>query len=437
MADTTSYYDKPSRHILSKLELYFDGLDMEPLVVDNSNYLIDYQIVEEASAEDKNPLGAVSANELTITLANFDNLFSPSNTSGIYYGKIKTGVTVKVFIREEEDPEWAPFGVYFVSDWKAKLGSSTAFVTCYDRIQELLLSPIKDLSVMENITFATYIIYVLFSLGYTDVDVDKTLLEYIPYGFATTANTPELIQTLAEGAICIFTTDRTGKIVVKKLQKGEVKATLTDSNQIKSVDSEQSVIKTYNGVHLTYILPQVSQTKEILTINNLVVPAGEFTHASIKYPSPIYKLYSVQLLGNDKCSLVGYTASHFGIVLTTSSKGKASAEATVSLTGTNLELMEQELTDGAVNMLQIYNPYVQTPDYAAVYKEKLSRFVHADIPILNVQSRGNPDLQIGDTVQIESAKYKLSFTGIIRRATYRYAGNLTCELSLLNAEVVE
>ena len=81
MPDITSYYDKHSRHILSKLELYFDGADNNPLVVDNSNYLIDYQIVEEASAETANPLGAVSANELTITLANFNNLFSPSNVA--------------------------------------------------------------------------------------------------------------------------------------------------------------------------------------------------------------------------------------------------------------------------------------------------------------------------------------------------------------------
>ena len=436
MPDTTSYYDKHSRHILSKLELYFDGADNDPLVVDNSNHLIDYQIVEEASAETTNPLGAVSANELTITLANFNNLFSPSNRAGVYYGKIKTGVMVKVYIRSIEEDEWSPFGVYYVADWKAKMGSATAFVTCYDIIQDLLLSPIPHFDIKENITFTKYIKYVLSLLGFDDAIVDESLNEIIPYGFPASSDIPTLVQTLAEGAICIITSNRLGKVVVKKLQRGTIKATLTDKNQLKSLDSEQSIIKTYNGVNLTYVLPQVSQAKEILRVDRLLVPTGTFTHTTMKYPASIYKVYAATIIGSDKCNLQGYVSTNFGISVTTELSGDTSEEVTLSITGANLELLEQELNDNKVNMLQIYNPYVQTAAYAASYKEKLNRFVKSDIPILNACIRGNPELLVGDTIHIDSDKYKLSFIGIIKRATYKYAGNLSCELTLLNAEVV-
>ena len=159
MSGVSSYYDKPTRYILVKLEIFFDGYENEPITIDMSNYLIDCQVVEEASAEDKNPFGAVSANEFTFTLANFNNIFSPSNVNGPYYGKIKTGVMVKPYIKPGDDAttDWTPLGVYFVSNWNSKMGSATAFVTCYDVIQELLLSPIPDLDVKRNTTFASYI----------------------------------------------------------------------------------------------------------------------------------------------------------------------------------------------------------------------------------------------------------------------------------------
>ena len=436
MTDQTSNYDKHSRHVLSKLDFYFDGAENDPLVIDSSNYLIDYQIVEETGAEDKNPLGAISANELTITLANFNNIFSPSNVESPYYKKIKTGLMIKVYIKDEEDIEWLPFGVYFVSDWTSKMGSSTAFITCYDIMQELLLSPIPDYEIKEKVTFTQYIRYILNMLGFTNIDVDETLTEIIPYGFPAADNVPTLVQTLAEGAICIIMADRVGKIVVKKLQHGTIRAKLTDTNQIKSLNSEQSIVKTYNGVHLTYVLPQLSDPKEILRVNNFTIPSGEFTHAVIKYPNNIFKVYSASLIGSKRSNLVTYSTTHFGIVVTTYSGSDEGEETSLSITGTNLDLLSQELKDNEINMLQIQNSYIQTTDYAIQYKDKLNKFVHVDIPILTAQIRGNPNLVVGDTVHVNSEKYKLDFTGIIKRATYKYAGNLTCELSLLNAEVV-
>ena len=43
---------------------------------------------------------------------------------------------------------------------------------------------------------------------------------------------------------------------------------------------------------------------------------------------------------------------------------------------------------------------------------------------------------IGDTVEVHSDKYKIDFVGIVKRTVLKYSGNLTCNMTLLNAEVI-
>lgn len=436
MPSASSYYDKSTRHILGKLEIFFDGYENEPITIDMSNYLIDYQIVEEASAEDKNPLGAISANELTFTLTNFKGIFSPSNVNGPYYGKIKTGVMVKPYIKPGNAINWTPLGVYFVSDWSSKMGSATAFVTCCDVIQDLLLSPMPDLDVKLNVTFASYIKYVLRMYGFANAEVDEKLNMLLPYGFIAYDKTPGLLQAIVEASMSVLVATRLGSLAVKKLRRSTPVATFTDSNQLISVDIEQSIIKTYNGVKLTYVIPQLSEDREVLVVDNLGIPKGTTTHNLIKYSKPVFNISAVAISGDIPSVIEKYTSTNFGITLVTRLDAEESTSAKLSVTGKNIDLVEQELNDGLTNMLEVYNPYIQISNYAANYKESLTNFVNADIPVLELTVRGNPDITIGDTVEVHSAKYKIDFVGIVKRTVLKYSGNLTCNMTLLNAEVI-
>lgn len=436
MPMASSYYDKSTRHILGKIEIFFDGYENEPITIDMSNYLIDYQIVEEASAEDKNPLGAISANELTFTLTNFKGIFSPSNVNGPYYGKIKTGVMVKPYIKPGNAINWTPLGVYFVSDWSSKMGSATAFVTCCDVIQDLLLSPMPDLDVKLNVTFASYIRYVLRMYGFANAEVDEKLNALLPYGFIAYDKTPDLLQAIAEASMSVVVATRLGSLAVKKLRRSTPVDTFTDSNQLISVDIEQSIIKTYNGVKLTYVIPQLSEDREVLVVDNLGIPKGTTTHNLIKYSKPVFNISAVAISGDVPSVIEKYTSTNFGITLVTRLDAEESTSAKLSVTGKNIDLVEQELNDGLTNMLEVYNPYIQISNYATSYKESLTNFVNADIPVLELTVRGNPDITIGDTVEVHSNKYKIDFVGIVKRTVLKYSGNLTCNMTLLNAEVI-
>lgn len=435
MTTNETYYNNPSRQILGKLDIYFDGYEEDPITVSMTDYLIDYQVVEEASAEEKNPLGAVSANELTFTLANFNNRFSPAYKDGPYYGKIKTGVLVKPYIKPSAADIWTPLGAYFVSDWNSKLGSSTAFVTCYDTVQDLLLSPMPDLDIKLSMSYAEYFTYVLGAYGFSNASVDSALSETLPYGFIAYNRTKELLQSLTEASMSALMASRTGGIVVKKLVKGTEVTTFTDSDQIISADTEQSILKTYNGVKLTYVIPQLSSDRVVLNVDSLAVPTGTVTHNLIKYSTPVFSVSAVSISSKEKCKLTKYTSSNFGITIITERTDLKSANAKLTVTGRSIDLVEQELNDDLTNMLEIYNPYIQLSSYALEYKNSLSSFVNADIPVLNLTVRGNPDILIGDTIKVHSEKYKLDFVGIVKRSVLKYAGNLTCNMTLLNAEV--
>ena len=71
-----------------KLEIYFDTI---PTEITRDDYIVQVDGLEELSTDDTNPLGCVSANDITIELINTDGIFSPNYEDGPYYGKIKKG----------------------------------------------------------------------------------------------------------------------------------------------------------------------------------------------------------------------------------------------------------------------------------------------------------------------------------------------------------
>ena len=64
-------------------------------------------------------------------------------------------------------------------------------------------------------------------------------------------------------------------------------------------------------------------------------------------------------------------------------------------------------------------------------------YVKASVPTLEVTVRGNPNLQLGDKIVIESDFYKISYTGIIVKAEYKYIGNLSSVLTLIDASALK
>ena len=171
-------------------------------------------------------------------------------------------------------------------------------------------------------------------------------------------------------------------------------------------------------------------------VDNLGIPVGTTTHNLIKYSKPVFNISAVALSGTVPSVIERYTSTNFGITLITRLDAEESTSAKLSVTGKSIDLVEQELNDGLTNMLKVYNPYIQVSNYATNYKASLTNFVNADIPVLELTVRGNPDITIGETVEVHSNRYKIDFVGIVKRTVLKYSGSLTCSMTLLNAEVI-
>ena len=192
MADTTvrdatdEDFNAHSRCILLKLDIFFDGLQNEPLTVTRSDYLIDAELLEEAGAEDSNPLGAISANELSFSLYNDSGIFSPTNTNSPYYGKIKTNVPIIPYMKPEldevTDVNWIKMGKYYVSDWNATVTGAAASITAEDKLQQVFLEPAPVIPVGLNKTQAAFFQEVFEALGYA-AKISQSLNATILYNF--------------------------------------------------------------------------------------------------------------------------------------------------------------------------------------------------------------------------------------------------------------
>lgn len=436
---TDEDFNAHSRCILLKLDIFFDGLQNEPLTVTRSDYLIDAELLEEAGAEGSNPLGAISANELSFSLYNDNGVFSPTNPNGPYYGKIKTNVPIIPYMKPEldegTDVNWIKMGVYYVSDWTATVTGTAASITAEDKLQQVFLEPTPVIPVSLNKTQAAFFQEVFDALGYA-AKISPSLNATLLYTF-TEGEQKKYLQEMLQGAIAYCLCNKNGDIVVEPLDGNKPpRATITDADQIISVDAKQSIIKSYGGVELTYVLPQLTEAIQLLQVKEVNVPPGVFTHNKVAFSrGPVKVVTNVYARTESKeVTIVDYVSSPWDITLVTRNE---STQTTSDLAayGIAVDFVQSILTDNVSNVLKVTNRYIQNTAYANQYKAMLEAFVNSDMPTLTLQVRGNPLFNIGDKIRVQSANYNLDFTGILQRVRYKYIGSLSCEITLLNSDI--
>jgi hypothetical protein len=147
----------------------------------------------------------------------------------------------------------------------------------------------------------------------------------------------------------------------------------------------------------------------------------------------VFNITAVTLDGKLDAHLDSYSSTNLGIAITTTSSVAGRVRLTV--TGKSIVFVAQELLDTVGKILSVDNQYIQSTEYAASYKALLDNYVSIENPTLDLTIRGNPEIVVGDTVVVQSNRYAIDYTGIVKRAVYRYDGGLSCNMTLLNAGV--
>lgn len=432
---TDSMYNAESRYLHQMFKIYFSAT---PLEVTKSDYLISSSILEETYKSSDSPFGEITSNELTLSLFNDNGLFNPANTSGQYYGLIKKGVMIEAFIRPDEVTEWDPQGVFYVTDWYTDSSGMSAQVTADDVLYKVLNGSVPTLPVYRNIAFNTFItdFFALFDLSVT---VDSALANItIPYVYTSEhSSNKEFLTDLLESAMADCFCAHNGDVtILGKDSQRALRATLTDSDQIISVSIKQSITTNYTGAGVTYNKCQESIEQSIVDMSEMSTVAGlNSTGKVITSAHPVLSIRSVKVSGANNVSIASFSASAKEFIGSIQSTSTTNVD--MSVIGTVLNSTEVVMGDSDDETLNISSPFIQTEERANAVLQYASDYIQAAMPTIEVTVRGNPKIELGSLLEINSTYYKIDFTGVLIKATYNFVGNLSCVLTLIDASSLE
>ena len=431
---TDAMYDAESRYIHKKLIIHFSATEV--LEITKSNYLIDSQLLEESFKQSDSPFGEVTSNELSFTIYNEDGLFNPENSSGKYYRLIKKGIKVEAFIRPDEVDEWDPIGVFYVSDWVTNVSGLTAEVTANDKLYSVINGKVPSMPVYRDILLSNFLA-IYFSTFNVDVTVDSLVDKELPYIYTSgyTSN-KDFLTDLMKGAVADCFCDHNGNIkIVGKRTPRTLRATFNDNKQLISASIKQSITNSYDSATVACYAGQESAEQTLLSISNVRVVPGINRVDNVAFnSSPALSVRSVCATGTGSVKTTSFigTADEFSCSL----QSTVDTNVKLDVVGTVLDTVKSTLGTGADAPLSIDSNFIQTEETAKEILQFAEEYVEANIPTVELTVRGNPRLQLGDKIKVESDFYKLNYTGIIIKANYHYQGNLTCNVLLADASSI-
>lgn len=425
---TDAMYNSDSRYLHKMYRIHFSTNNI--LEVVKSNYLISSSILEETSKISEKPFGDITSNELELSLLNEDGMFNPKNTEGPYYGLIRGGIKIEAFIRPDEVDEWDPAGVFYVTDWSTSSSGMTAEVVANDQLYFVLNAPVPAIRIERNIKLSDFLAQ-YFSMFNTEVSVDASVNLTLPYAFTSGyGSNRELLMDLMIAAIADCYCLHDGSIAVRRrIASREVRAVLTDDDQIISVAIKQSISTDYDCASVTCNTMQESIEQEILSISSLPVVPGITTTELTKFS--VDKVLCVKSIKARGASArpVSFEATTDSITISLQSTAEENTE--VSVVGTTLDVVSSVVSTEGITAVSLDSSFVQTLDNANEVLSYADWYVNESLSNLEITLRGNPKIELGSKVRVVSNKYKLDYVGTLVKAHYNYNGGLSCVATIM------
>lgn len=430
----------PERYILPKIEIYFDGIQSPPVLF-TYPMVDEITLLEELKFDNSSPLGAVSANELTLSLANIDRQLSPTNKQGTYYGKIVPNVPIKFYLQvftSVTDTFYydVPLGTFYISSWDDFGDSPIITVTAYDKMATIGMQNITSTKVLQNVAFTQLFEFLFAAINLTNNDyiIDPYYDSVIvPMGWLPQGTFMAAANWLVQACNAFMFLDRDNKIVVKHLDTTiGARRFLTDQNQITGITIPTSYTGAYSQLQIVVSDPAETDPDVLLAID-MDIPSGitqldtyVFNQAPISYVS------SVQIDALHT-SITSYTASCFDINIIVNNTADVE-HVQIKVYGQALALTKHQINteDSGIKsiigekMFKLENTLIQKDVYAHTLSDDLFPILRNPQANMIVNIRGNPTLMLGDIVSVDDASDKVEPQNIIiYRRNLHFAGGLS------------
>lgn len=412
-------YTDISRQVYMRVIIQFPT----PLVATIDNYLVDVYWTEETGAPSHYPYGSVTADKASITLYSPKGLFDPNNRASKYFGSIKRGL--KVFIEiKTHSTDWLNLGTFYVQDWSYNSASGTASIDVADKIQDKL----KDSEPIPNILLDVGLKDACESLGI----IAEDLVTF--KSFSTDKSWSETVDLICEATRCFCTTDRQDNIVMRRPVLS-APYNIDDDTLLISIKNKSNLPTPSGDIVIEYGVPQIERNVSVLQLTNEEIIEGANELGTFQTSVKHVLHYSVGNISNVPSAKISYSGTANNINLIVESLSDGLADITVRADVINYVM--KQLGNTANNNSTIYSNYLVQDEISARYlRDMYGAFVNLEAPVLEIDTRGDPNLRVGDTVKLSSIKYNTNFEGIVIRHEYKYTGSLTCTTTLLHKEVV-
>lgn len=427
-----------TRRVKPRVLVYFDG-DGQPPTFFEADDIVDMHLLEEARSESENPLGLVSANEITISFRNDDRVFTPTNATSPYYGKLRPNVLVKPYLGLETSSgifEWVPLGVFRTGDWGSPSSSVETIVTCYDRLYQIGDKDVPMLPVRTNTTIYALFESLFLALGLTvaEYSIDPALTTAVAFGWLPKGKVRNAMQVMAIAGNCTVTANRYEIIQVKSnFASGPPATTLTDNNQIITAENSQKYLDTFNIVKINYKLPYIKPSASLLKVESLIIPHGGIALQEIGFTAgPVASIDQVQLVGAKNATITSVEYGAWAITVIIANNG-SDETVILEVIGQAVDMINSTYTlqdDAAVALwgpkeLVIDNPMIQNLNTAKTYANPLLQWVIDPFVNFNLLLRGDLALEVGDIVEIQDPTDKIGTVNVMPiRYSMKYDGAL-------------
>lgn len=429
-------------------EIYFDGDNETPVAFDSSD-IVGWDLLEEAYADSNTPLGAVSSNELIVTLDNSNGYFTPTNTSSPYYGKLLPNLLIVLNLKIKIDDEfrYISLGEYRTGDWSAPSDSLEAEVICHDDVYTLGQKKIPQIPAMQSVNLQTIWRYLLLGLDLdlSDFEIDE-FTQGISIGWFLNENVLNNFQKLVERGAGAMYGMRDSIIKVKSYYYPEVsKYTWTDNNQIINADLPQNYENVYSRVKVNYYQPYVDDTSTLLNMD-YTVPAGGTTLERLQVSfGPIGIIEGINIVGAENVSIDSITAGMWDITLELGNSGDEE-DIVIEVVGRkisyNISSVTVEDTDlydkiGDVT-LEINNHLVQSKTEATSLANYILQLVSDPVSYISIKARGDPYIKLTETMTVDYENGNINDLDIIPiRLHHTFRDGLDAEVEGIKKSVRE
>ena len=396
------------------------------LVLDKStevvgpNYIDSIRLHSTLAGTNKNPVGVLAANTLSLELTSKDLSLDPTNKSSPFYGDMNSSAWVQIHLVLEDDTQ-LNMGIYYVDTWQPNITNSTPFsisIECVDLLSIICKMKVPQVSITFGMTLAQYLARLFdkineqldsqYRINYDVSTMTFGLWSEFNYQQLNTTNMGDMLNTISQCTLTNLYIDQDNffrtDYICDDTPADIVMTILADTDTYQASLAPSTNI-TYNGVQVSYIPNDEDAESSLATLNNIEIAPGDTELKDISIGGKAFSITSISITGDNVTqvyvSLIQYDKD--AIHLTIHSDEDVTKMTSIEIQGI------QAKSDSLVyngqdrsSVLEMKNTILGKRDIAS-FTAKLKQLIELKEKSISLTGIYNPRLRIGDLISVNIA----------------------------------